>query len=110
MYEVPLQVAEAADPDQFEAAMLAINVLKAFIGLGIAYIAYQGYRRNESRPMLYLAVGFVLVLGVPFFLFVGGFSVFFLVGLPSLAEPGVVVASELSQVIGLVVIVYALRM
>lgn len=109
MLELPLQVSEAADPSQFEAAMLSINVLKAIIGLAIAYIAFRGYRRNESRPMLYLAIGFVMVLGVPFFLFLGGMSILFLVGLPSAAEPGVVVASELSQLIGLLVIVYALK-
>ncbi|MCW8173191.1 hypothetical protein D8S78_19205 [Natrialba swarupiae] len=40
----------------------------------IAYIAYRGYRRNESRPMLYLSTGFVLVLGVPFVFFVVAIS------------------------------------
>ncbi|SDK43350.1 DUF7521 family protein [Natronorubrum texcoconense] len=110
MLETPLQVSEALDPNQFEAAMLAINVLKAFVGLGIAYIAYRGYQRNESRPMLYLSLGFVLVLGVPFALFLVGLPLVAVVGPPSIAEQGVVVASELSQLIGLFVIVYALRL
>ena len=110
MLEIPLQVSEALDPTQFEAAMMAINVLKAFVGLGIAYIAYRGYQRNESRPMLYLSLGFVLVLGVPFVLFLVGIPFVALFGPPSVAEQGVVAASELSQLIGLFVIVYALRL
>ncbi|THE66371.1 hypothetical protein D8Y22_03525 [Salinadaptatus halalkaliphilus] len=90
--------------------MMVINVAKALVGIAIAYIAYRGYRRNESRPMLYLAVGFVLVLGVPFVLFLGGLPLVALVAVPSVAEQAIVAASELSQVIGLLIIVYALRM
>ncbi|MHB9288341.1 hypothetical protein ACKVMT_15030 [Halobacteriales archaeon Cl-PHB] len=35
------------------------------LGLAISYIAYQGWRRNDSRPMLLIAVGFILVIGIP---------------------------------------------
>ena len=108
--DAPLQVSEVFRADRFEAAMLAINVLKAVIGLAIAGIAYWGYRRNGSRPMLFLSVGFVLVLGFPFILFLVALAAVALAGLPPVAERGVVVATELSQVIGLLVIVYALRM
>ncbi|TKX52026.1 hypothetical protein EXE42_17285, partial [Halorubrum sp. SP3] len=34
------------------------------LGLGISYLAYAAYRQNQSRPMLYIAVGFVLTLFV----------------------------------------------
>jgi hypothetical protein len=33
----------------------------------IAYHAYRGYRRNNSRPMLFLAVGFAFITTIPFF-------------------------------------------
>jgi len=35
------------------------------IGLAISYIAYRGYRDHRSKPMLYVAVGFVLLMGGP---------------------------------------------
>ncbi|MEF8855701.1 MAG: hypothetical protein V5A24_09460, partial [Haloarculaceae archaeon] len=41
-------------------------LLAAILGLFIAYQAYRGYRRNDSRPMLFISLGFVLALGVPF--------------------------------------------
>jgi len=105
-----LQIAEALDPDQFEAALLGVQLLKFVIGGVIAAIAYQGYRRNESRPMLFVATGFVLLLVVPFFLYVVAGALLLALGLPSLAETAVVVSAELSQVVGLLVILYALRM
>lgn len=37
----------------------------AVAGTFVAYQAYRGYRRNESRPMLYLAVAIVLLTAVP---------------------------------------------
>lgn len=37
----------------------------ALVGSFVAYQAYRGYRRNGSRPMLYLAVGIVLLTAVP---------------------------------------------
>ena len=40
------------------------------IALLIAYIAYQGYIRNDSRPILYIAAGFVLAFGGPGLLFI----------------------------------------
>ncbi|RQG96391.1 DUF7521 family protein [Natrarchaeobius chitinivorans] len=110
MLETPLQVSEVFRADQFELAMLGINLLKGILGFVIAYIAYRGYRRNESRPMLYISTGFILLLAVPFVSFAVAISLVAAVDLPPVAEQGVVVVSELSQLIGLLVIVYALRM
>lgn len=39
------------------AARLAALVLGAFI----VYLAYKGYRRNKSQPLLYVALGFALI-------------------------------------------------
>lgn len=38
----------------------------ALVGAFVAYQAYRGYRRNDSQPMLYLAVGILLLTTVPF--------------------------------------------
>lgn len=42
------------------------SALTAAVGLFVAYQAYRGFRRNESRPMLYLAIGIFLVTTVSF--------------------------------------------
>ncbi len=31
------------------------------LGVFIVYLAYKGYRRNRSRPLLYVALGFALI-------------------------------------------------
>lgn len=43
----------------------AVGLLVIFLGLVISWRAYQGFRRNESRPMLLLAVGMLLITVVP---------------------------------------------
>jgi hypothetical protein len=45
---------------------LMVNyVLLVVLSLVIVYQAYRGYRRHESRPMLFLALGVVLLTIVP---------------------------------------------
>ncbi|WP_255516802.1 hypothetical protein, partial [Haloferax sp. KTX1] len=41
--------------------LLLITLLAVTMGLFIAYQAYQGYRRNERRQMLFIAVGLALI-------------------------------------------------
>lgn len=43
------------------AALVAAKAVIAVLGLVIAYVGYRGYRRNDSRPMLFLATGFGFV-------------------------------------------------
>ncbi|WP_115864402.1 DUF7521 family protein [Halorussus litoreus] len=105
MRPVVLQLSQpAAFPDWVVTFQQAMQILSVVIGVFIAYQAYRGYKRNESRPMLFIAIGFVLVLAIPFCLFVlyGVLSV--------LPVAAVVVGSQLSQVSGLLAILYALRM
>lgn len=40
-------------------------LLVTLLGVYISYQAFRGYRRNQSRPMLFLAIGIVLITGVP---------------------------------------------
>ncbi|MCU4924437.1 hypothetical protein OB905_00360 [Halobacteria archaeon AArc-dxtr1] len=95
-------LAVASEPiEQFS---LVSQVLKAALGLTIAYIAYRGYRSNRSRPMLFLALGFVLVLGLPFAILL--LSLF----VPGISELTLVAVTEASLILGLLVILSALRM
>lgn len=41
--------------------LVASKIIVLFLGLIIAFKAYQGYRRHGSLAMLYLGVGFVLI-------------------------------------------------
>jgi hypothetical protein len=70
------------------------------LGSAIAYVAWRGYRRNDSRPMLVLSGRFGLALAAPF----GLLLVFVAAGL----SQGIVsVLSSASQVVGLSAIRYA---
>ena len=46
---------------------LGIGLVVILLGLVISWRAYQGFRRNESRPMLLLAIGMMLITVVPTF-------------------------------------------
>lgn len=106
----PFYFSEVLAPSSFEAAILVLQIAKSAIGLGIAYIAYRGYREHASRPMLYISIGFILVLGLPFILSILGVSLVASIGLPVSIQAAIISVSELSQVVGLVIILYALRM
>jgi len=43
----------------------AAGLVVVVLGFTISWRAYQGYRRNESRPMLLFAVGMFLITVVP---------------------------------------------
>ncbi|HKJ57737.1 MAG TPA: hypothetical protein VKA37_00780 [Halobacteriales archaeon] len=42
-------------------ALVTAKVIALLLGLVIAAQAYRGYRRHDSWPMLYLAVGFAVI-------------------------------------------------
>ncbi|MFC6763826.1 DUF7521 family protein [Natrinema soli] len=48
-----------------EATIAAFAAAVAIVGSFVAFLAYHGYRRNGSRPMLYLAVGIAFLTAVP---------------------------------------------
>jgi len=37
------------------------KVVALILGAFIVYLAYRGFRRNRSRPLFYVAVGFALI-------------------------------------------------
>lgn len=58
----PLQLGRLTTADL---VLLASDYVTVLLGLVIAYFAFLGYRRNDSRAMLFVAVGFVFVFGGP---------------------------------------------
>ncbi len=41
--------------------LIITKIITMVIGFLIAFQAYRGYRRNDSSPMLYLAIGFMFI-------------------------------------------------
>lgn len=105
MEHIVLQLWEPATPPDWAIAFQQVTqILSVVIGVFIAYQAYRGYQRNNSRPMFFIALGFVLVLAVPF-------CIFLLYGVfPNIPVTAVIISSQLSQVSGLIAILYALWM
>ena len=73
----------------------------ALVGAFVAFQAYRGYRRNDSRPMLALAVGIALLTTV-------AFLVRQLVAVAGVADPaGGQLAALTVSVVGLLVLLYS---
>lgn len=87
-----------------ELALSLYQLVGAALGLFIAYLAFRGYQRNGSRPMLFIAIGFFLILGSG----VVVFGIFLLV--PTLSEAMLQAVVQTFEIIGLLSIIYALRM
>lgn len=49
-----------------ETTIFFTGMTSAALGAVVAWTAYRGYARNDSRPMLFLAVGVALLTVVPF--------------------------------------------
>jgi hypothetical protein len=41
----------------------AVKLAALILGVFIVYLAFKGYRRNHSKPLLYVAIGFALITG-----------------------------------------------
>lgn len=84
--------------------LLAYELVGAVLGVVIAYLAYRGYQRNDSRPMLFVALGFVLALGVPLVL------TLLYVALPFAGGQVMMqIVIQTVEIIGLLCIIYGLR-
>ncbi len=84
--------------------LLAYELVGAALGVFIAYLAYRGYRRNQSRPMLFVSLGFALALGVPLIV-----TIAYLALPVSGGRVGVQVLNQTLEVAGLLCIIYGLR-
>jgi hypothetical protein len=97
-------ILQSFDLETLRLVRQASESLSLLLGLAISYIAYRGYRRNQSRPMLFVAVGFVLIVGVPALVFV---VLSLGLGVPT---PVVNSLSQASELAGLGAILYGLWM
>ena len=102
---IPLQLSFPEIPQWVRLLTQVGQIITAVIGLLIAYTAYKGYRRNDSRPMFFIALGFALAIGLPFALIV-----VVLVVDSSAVATAVALLSEVSTLAGLGCILYALRL
>lgn len=90
--------------DTVALALQAYELAGAALGVFIAYLAYRGYRRNDSRPMLFVSLGFALALGLPFVI-----TLLYLV-LPITGwQVALQVIIQTIEIAGLLCIVYGLR-
>lgn len=78
------------------------SAVVAVVGVFVAYQAYRGYRRNASRPMLYLALGIVLLTAVPVGVHHG------LGGLTTATEAEILLGITAAHLGGVVAVLYAL--
>jgi len=85
-----------------ELVLVASDYVTIVLALAIAYVAFRGYDRNDSRPMLCIAVGFVLAFGGPGLVFV----LSLVAPIPSLVTGGVTQAIE---ILGMLTILYGFR-
>ena len=90
--------------NSLELGLVAYELLGAGLGVFIAYLAYRGYRRNRSRPMLFVAIGFVLALGVPLAITIG-----YLLAPITGGRVIVQLSSQTFEIAGLLCIIYGLR-
>jgi hypothetical protein len=90
---------------------LAAGVLafgSALIGLFIAYQAWRGMRRNDSKPMKYLAIGLMLVFGLTYYVAVFGQAIITLGTIPLRYQNIFRLCVRALQFIGLSLIAYSL--
>ncbi|SFR30359.1 DUF7521 family protein [Halorubrum sodomense] len=92
----------AVDIETVRLLRRASEALIVVLGLAISYVAYRAYRRHRSRPMLFVAAGFVLTLFVPGVL---AGVLFFLLDVPAPVVNGV---NQISEIAGLGLILYGL--
>ncbi|WP_324760947.1 DUF7521 family protein [Haloarcula sp. GH36] len=100
MLDIPLQI----DLETLRTIRQVSEVVPMILGLAISYLAYTAYRQNQSRPMLYIAVGFMLVL------FVQAPLALILVYLLELPTPVLNSIVQIPEFIGLGLILYGLWM
>jgi hypothetical protein len=99
MLEILLQ---STDLETLRVVRQASEAIVVLFGVAISYIAYTAYRENQSRPMLFIAIGFVLVLFVPGIL---ALSLYVLLNVPA---PIVNSANQFVEIAGLGLILYGL--
>lgn len=89
--------------------LLVVSLVATGMALVVIFQAYRGYRRNDSRPMLYLAIGLACLTVIPFAISLLISSVGPAVGFGP-REYGFLVplATRAVEIVGLTVLLYSL--
>ena len=90
-------------------AIIAFAFGSTVLGSYVAYQAYRGFRRNQSRPMQYLSIGLLLLTGVAFATaFIG--SILLREGILPLAyQQELTLLTRILQFLGVAFIAYSLH-
>lgn len=75
----------------------------AAAGSIVAWLAYRGYRRNDSQAMRFLAVGVACIAVVPFFVTYGAGPLF------ALSDAATLLVVLLANIAGLLTLLYSLE-
>jgi hypothetical protein len=95
-------------PIQLAATLAAAGT--ALVGLFIAYHAYRGLRRNDSRAMWYLSAGLILVFGVTYVVALAGQGLIAARVLPLRYRDAFRLGVRLLQLAGLLSIAYSMQL
>lgn len=91
-----------------ELVLMTFATASVALGLFIGYQAYRGLRRNDSRQMLFLSVGMILLFGVAYGLaFVTSVFLQFRL-LPLVYQDALRVGVRMAQFAGLACIAYSM--
>lgn len=99
----PTIALQLGDPSTFQLGLFAVEAVTVVLGLAIATVAVQGYRRNDSRPMAFVSLGFVLLVGIPAVVTVAFLAT------DLVARPVVAVVGSVCELAGMASILYGLR-
>lgn len=83
--------------------LFATAAATATVGAIVAWLAYQGYRRNQSQAMRFLAVGLVCITVGPFVVTYG------LAPVLGVADAATLLGVLLANIVGLMAILYSLE-
>lgn len=96
-----LQTAEGGSPFVVALALIGL-LLTAGLSLGVAYLLLCGYRRNQNRARLYLALGLVFLTTGPIVIQL------LLTNFTAVSAVGRSAAANASKLLGLGAILYAI--
>ncbi|MCL9815240.1 DUF7521 family protein [Natranaeroarchaeum aerophilus] len=85
------------------ATIFLVALTSATLGGLVAGLAYRGYRRNESQPMFYLAIGVAFLTVVPFVL---SYSID---GVTNASDAQILLVITVCHLTGLLAIAHSLR-
>jgi Na+-driven multidrug efflux pump len=80
---------------------VVFSIVALALGVGTTYLVVRGYLRNGQRPMLFVTVGFIIVLLTPVLLL-------FLFIFPIAEEVTFYAIGAINQTVGLCLILYGL--